>query len=425
MKRLNENADDDGIINPKWHAALNRMCADVVPLRRRPIPADQQSLPLIVNCVSTTTLLPPGGVYKLPLSAISRRLGPCAQYAPALFAALIVKLTDSTRKSTALVFASGKIVVVSGLTLNHTRYMSQMVRYIVEQVQCVMRDTNGAIQPRGSLVGRTVFRDCHIHNIVGHSFLGHRIDLQCMCTAAPSCCKWLPDLFPGLKCKIWLTAEHACVCRSKVKNETAPVADDPDLRLVLGRSGGGAKKSSCVCSVRVLIFDSGKIVLTGGRCVRDVNSVFFRIHELAPQFESKPQTKQQQLLPVLREDRFYQRLATMMVPSGTTGKNVKKADQKKLDMNESLANVFDNLDGASAPPPPKATAPPPTQRSSPFIRMALDGRLDDLRKWLTIDPTMADTELDDAGQTALQRINQVPLEERTLQQRQIIELLTL
>lgn len=401
-----------------WLEALERMCADVVPLKRRPIPADQQSLPLIVNCVSTTTLLPEcGGRYKLPLAAISLRLGPCAQYAPYLFAALIVKITDSTRKSTALVFASGKIVVVSGLTLNHTRYVSQIVRYIVEQVQCVMMAAEGgAVNPRGSLVGRTIFKDCHIHNIVGHSFLGHRIDLQKMCDAAPACCKWLPDLFPGLKCKIWLTSEHMCVCHSSVKREE--VHDDPDVRKVLG---GSAKQSSCVCSVRVLIFDTGKIVITGGRHVCDVNSVFFRIHELAPQFESHSGNNDK----VLREDRFYQRLANMMVPSGTTGKNVKKVDQKQLGTAEAMTAVFKNM-SVEQPAVATAAAAAAAQMAKcpPIIRMALDGRLDDLRKWLAIDPTQA-TDTDSDGRTALMRIKQIPLQDRTLQHKQIIELLQL
>jgi TATA-box binding protein (TBP) (component of TFIID and TFIIIB) len=395
----------------EWMAALERMCADVVPLKRRPIPADQQSLPLIVNCVSTTTLLPQwGGRYKLPLAAISLRLGPCAQYAPDLFAALIVKLTDSTRKSTALVFASGKIVVVSGLTLNHTRNVSQMVRYIVEQVQCVTCYVEGGpVNPRGSLVGCTIFQDCHIHNIVGHSYLGHRIDLQKMCDAAPACCKWLPDLFPGLKCKIWLTPEHMCVCL--VKKTVAK--DDPELCTILGKGSTG---QSCVCSVRVLIFDSGKIVITGGHHVRDVNSVFFRIHELAPQFQSRPANSR---LPVLREDRFYQRLATMMVPSGTTGKTVKKVDQKQLSSRESIVHVFDSLSSASSSVPSTTSS---TKRCPPIIRMALDGRVDELRKWLLIDPSQANT-VDDEGRTALMRIKQIPLLERTLQQRQVIELL--
>lgn len=73
-----------------------------------------------------------------------------------------------------------------------------------------------------------------------------------MCDAAPASCKWFPDFFPGLKCKIWLNAEHKCNCKKKKQ-----VIEDEDIAVIIG------KQNKCVCSVKVLIFDSGCMVITG------------------------------------------------------------------------------------------------------------------------------------------------------------------
>lgn len=167
------------------------LLSSIEPIRKRPVSDEARMLPKIVNLVSTVELLPQGKGYRLPLHAIARALA-CAQYAPVLFAANILKLTDSIGDCTPLVFASGKIVVVSGQTPHHTLYMSQLTRFILEQIQCAMRAEDGTINPCGSLVGRTIFRDCTIHNVVGHAELGCRINLQAMCEAAPSACKWVP-----------------------------------------------------------------------------------------------------------------------------------------------------------------------------------------------------------------------------------------
>ena len=241
-------------------------------------------LPTIENVVSTAMLLPKGGNYRLPLDALSRQLK-CSQYAPIQFAANIIKFTDSITDSTVLIFASGKIVVVASLTLQHTRYVSQLVRFVIEQVNCMVRDEHGRVF-EGNLMGRTVFEDCRIHNIVGSGNLHCKIDLQAMCDAAPLACKWFPDWFPGLKCKVWLTESHSCECSASsssfaLAKEEAPTDDDL-LPIILG------KQKKCICAVKLLVFDSGRIVITGARSIENVNNVYFRIKRLIVHF-----TKQQ------------------------------------------------------------------------------------------------------------------------------------
>ncbi len=404
-----------------WEDHLETMCRDVVPLKQ--IPYDQATAPpIIVNIVSTAILLPqrpdlPAEKrYKLPLDAISMRLG-CSQYAPVLFAANIIKFTDSTTNATALVFGSGKIVVVSGLSVNHTRYISQLIRVVIEQVSCMMiSEQDGKSVVKGSLLGRTVFQQCNIHNIVAHGDLGCRIDLQAMCDEAPACCKWYPDLFPGLKCKIWLTQEHRCVCKSSSGKHRTPATptqqqQDDDVSIVIG------KQNKCTCAVKVLIFDSGCIVVTGGRHVRDVNSVFFRIKHLAPQFKSGTGDA---LIP--KEDRFYQRLSAMMVPTGQTLKQVKQMARPELKPTEAIASV---LAGVSAVPAMAQINDAKKARMSggtPLMRMAEAGRVNDVRMTLEMDKQQAQ-ERDSEGRTTMDRLKLIPLQERTMQHKQIMDLL--
>jgi TATA-box binding protein (TBP) (component of TFIID and TFIIIB) len=391
----------------------------VVPLKQMPLdPATAP--PIIVNIVSTANLLPqtPDKRYKLPLDAISMRLG-CSQYAPVLFAANIIKLTDATTNATVLVFGSGKIVVVSGLSFNHTRYISQLIRVIIEQISCMMIAEDGTTIIKGSLVGRTIFQHCHIHNIVGHGDLGCRIDLQAMCDAAPACCKWYPDLFPGLKCKIWLNSEHRCACKAKMAQtiiktkENAAGEEDAELQVIFG------KQNKCVCAVKVLIFDSGCIVITGGRHVRDVNSVFFRIKQLAPQFKSGTGDS---VIP--KEDRFYQRLSAMMVPTGETLKQAKMLQRPEMKPSDAIASVLANTLASSSA---ASSVPGGVKRArlaggTPLMRMAESGRVNDVRMTLEMDKSQAN-EMDEDGRTPLDRLKLIPPQERTLQHKQIMELL--
>lgn len=345
------------------------------------------------------------------------RLG-CSQYAPVLFAANIIKFTDSTTNATALVFGSGKIVVVSGLSVNHTRYISQLIRVVIEQISCMMiSEEDGKSVVKGSLLGRTVFQQCNIHNIVAHGDLGCRIDLQAMCDEAPACCKWFPDLFPGLKCKIWLNQDHRCACKTGKRGPGTPgppatprrAGEEDEIAIVIG------KQNKCICAVKVLIFDSGCIVVTGGRHVSDVNSVFFRIKHLAPQFKSGNSDA-----PIPKEDRFYQRLSAMMVPTGNTLKQVKQMVRPELKPTEAIASVL-----AGIATPAVASAPLKKARlpgGTPLMRMAEAGRVNDVRMTLEMDSAQAE-ERDGEGRTTMERLKLIPIQERTLQHKQIMDLL--
>lgn len=396
MKRRDAEVEDGGEEEPKWYVYMRTLMDHIEPIRKRPATLESSQLPQIVNLVSTVELLPQGHGYKLPLHAIARAL-PCAQYAPVMFAANILKLSDSIGECTPLVFASGKIVVVSGQTPYHTLWMSQLTRYVIEQVQCAMRNPDtGEVNPCGSLVGRTTFKDCCIHNIVGHARLGCRINLQAMCEAAPGACKWVPDLFPGLKCRMWLTTSGRCECG----------------------------KPKCLCSIKVLVFDTGRIVITGGRSIRDVNSIYFRIRAIAPEFASG---NSDTVIP--REDRFYQRLSSMLVPTGLTGKEVERVAPGEMSEDEALATLFEHqakLSGGNIQQQQSIAAaepePPPPAGTTALMRMADAGRVEEIKFLLACEPDAA-LERDASGRNALQRLRLIPSAQRSPQQQAVIEVL--
>lgn len=178
--------------------SLSLSAKSVVPIRHKRLL--NSNAPIIENIVSTFDMLPQvfDKRYRLPLDSIASALR-CSQYAPVSFAACIIKLSDSITDSTALIFATGKIVIVASLSRDHALYVSQLVRFIVEQVQAVFL---GPPQRVDCLVGYTIFENCSIHNIVGKGDLNRKLDLQAMAEAAPLCCKYHPKDFPGLQCKV-------------------------------------------------------------------------------------------------------------------------------------------------------------------------------------------------------------------------------
>jgi TATA-box binding protein (TBP) (component of TFIID and TFIIIB) len=251
-----------------WEEALQKVKKDIIPIKKRPFP--YKDAPMIVNMVSTISILPQG--YKLPLQAIATMLGACSQFEPTQFAANIIKLTTSTSDVTVLIFSSGKLVLTATVTEMQTQYMAHIFRLLIEKVECCLLNEQGKVEI-GTLAGRTVFNNALTHNMVGHGDLGVRIDLRALRNANPDSVKWLPDGFPAAKCCVWLTEDNQCHCY--VKDE------DEDVRIVVPK----LLRKRCACTIKCLCFPTGRIVMTGGRSVQDINNVFYRMKLLAPHFE--------------------------------------------------------------------------------------------------------------------------------------------
>lgn len=252
-----------------WEHTLRTL--KVTPIRKRPFV--HKDAPVMVNMVSTVSILKKG--YKLPLQAIATAMSACSQFEPSQFAADIIQLTSSTSDVTVLVFSSGKLVLTATVTEVHTTYVLHVFRLIIENVQCVMRNEADGTIEMGTLAGRTVFENALTHNMVGHGDLGVNIDLRALRNANPNDVKWLPGGFPAAKCCVWLTEDNTCHCSLSERKQ-----DEDVLRVV-----PKLLHKRCACTIKCLCFPTGRIVMTGGRSVRDINNVFYRMKELAPHFE--------------------------------------------------------------------------------------------------------------------------------------------
>lgn len=387
----------------RWSSYLDSFSpSSIVPLMSRPFL--HKDAPQIVNMVSTVLILRQGEGYKLPLESISRVLSTCSQFTPSQFAANIVKISDCISACTSLIFRSGSIVVVSAATENHVRYVCQKFRRIIEQIECIMTEDSSAPPRVSTLSGRTIFKQCSICNIVGHSDLGMTIDLEALRDAAPEDCKYRPDNFPGLKCHIWLTESQECACNAAVKLED-------DAQKVL------KKQAKCSCSVKCLVFKTGRIVVIGGRSISDINSVFYRIKKIAPKYKEGT---------IPKNCNFYNAFASIMIKKKTE-KNPDEAVSSLLHQVHDMEPVVKNgkkrarLYPAHVPVPEKVYV---MSSLCPLIKFADAGRVEEVRVTLALDPKQVE-ERDSDGKNALDRLKSIPPDRRTKNHEEIIKLLSL
>jgi TATA-box binding protein (TBP) (component of TFIID and TFIIIB) len=392
--------------------------------------------PQIVNLVNTVQLLPQikdpvtgKPVYKLPLESISMILRSCSQFAPRQFAANVLRLKDNITDTTSLIFRSGKIVTVRNLSENHTTYVSQLFRIVIERVRAMMRDPDTGRVFCGTLEGRCTFDTCSIRNVVGSGDLGIQVDLPKLKCAAPHYCKYEPAIFPGLKFRVWTPASQKCVCAMSFDQQADDDDDDDDEDEAAIAEVVVDLKTKCICVVKCLIFDSGKLVITGGKSVQVVYDVFQRIKRLAVQFEDKEDNT------VPREKRFRHRLSRMMINAGileaeaatTTGskgsggKRARQQQQKGrpvleriLNEDEALAAVLVGLTDFKPNQTFKKAKRNPKHMDvsvTPLMRMVDRGRLKNVITLLSMDPQQA-FDKDGNGHTALDRLRAAPVHER-------------
>ena len=374
----------------------------VIPLKDQiPVHTD---LPVIVNIVATVKLLPDEEKYKFPLEAIAKVCTGFSQFAPCKFAADILRLEDSTTDTTALVFRSGKIVIVSGVTIEHVRYCIQVFRSIIEKIECVMLDEQGRIVIE-TLQGKTMFNGCKIHNIVGNGDLDQRVDLKALRDAAPDVVKWEPDIFPGAKCTVFLTKSRTCECRCECNGGTAPC-------MKRAKKKCPKPEEKCRCTCRTLIFDSGKVVVTGGQSIPDVNQVFFFIKNLARDYvdteDSVP--KEQRFahrFGKILQNGYGQKLAEPKVKKRKKKQktNSVEEDNRLLEADEAMALVV--MEGGTKDnmiTHKRLRYHGDYDKSvTPFMKACDLGQYENVKTLLELDPSMAKVK-DSAGRTALDRL---------------------
>lgn len=227
----------------------------------------------ITNVVSTVNLLDRGE--KLALETIATYLGGMAKFQKKRFAAIVLRIKDAVSTTTCLVFRSGKLVVVGAVSWFHALLACHMYRLYIEQVAAPYLDSVTKRIVLSDLKGRTKFEKWGIWNVVASTNSGVRPDLKALTEMLTDVTAWNPELFPGLKLLVWLTTKMKCKCIRRKKN------------------------GSCVCNARALIFDSGKVVMTGCKRMEDITLTRKRIQNLLSDevFQDKAE-------PLPRNERF-------------------------------------------------------------------------------------------------------------------------
>lgn len=174
-------------------------------------------VPILQNVVATVNLN-----CKLDLKNIALHARN-AEYNPKRFAAVIMRIRDP--KTTALIFASGKMVVTGAKSEKASKIASQRYAKIIHK-----------------LGFNAQFTEFKIQNIVSSCDLKFCIKLESLAYAHSNYCSYEPELFPGLI-----------------------------YRMVKPK-------------IVLLIFVSGKIVLTGAKVREDIYQAFENIYPVLTQY---------------------------------------------------------------------------------------------------------------------------------------------
>jgi transcription initiation factor TFIID TATA-box-binding protein len=147
-----------------------------------------------------------------------------AEYNPKRFAAVIMRIREP--KSTALIFASGKMVCTGAKSEQEARLAARKYARILQKLQFAVQ-----------------FKEFKVQNMVGSCDVRFPIRLEGLASSHAVFCSYEPELFPGL-----------------IYRMQAP-------KIVL------------------LIFVSGKVVLTGAKKREDIYTAFENIYPVLQQFK--------------------------------------------------------------------------------------------------------------------------------------------
>ncbi|XP_066337722.1 TATA-box-binding protein 1-like [Miscanthus floridulus] len=177
-------------------------------------------VPTLQNIVSTVNLDCQLDLQQIANSARN------AEYNPKRFAAVIMRIRDP--KTTALVFASGKLVCTGAKSEDHSKLAARKFARIVQKLGFPAR-----------------FKDFKIQNIVGSCDVKFPIRLEGLALASGTFANYEPEIFPGL---VYRMVEPKIV---------------------------------------ILVFVSGKIVLTGAKVREEIYTAFENIYPMLVQFRKR------------------------------------------------------------------------------------------------------------------------------------------
>lgn len=176
-------------------------------------------VPVLQNIVATVNL-----ETRLELKTIALHARN-AEYNPKRFAAVIMRIRDP--KTTALIFASGKMVVTGAKSEEQSRFAARKYARIIQKLG----------------FHSAKFTEFKIQNIVGSCDVKFPIRLEGLANAHSTFANYEPELFPGLIYRM------------------------VDPKIVL------------------LIFVSGKVVLTGAKTRQQIYDAFEKIHPVLTTFK--------------------------------------------------------------------------------------------------------------------------------------------
>lgn len=147
-----------------------------------------------------------------------------AEYNPKRFAAVIMRIRSP--RTTALIFSSGKMVCTGAKSEDDSRLAARKYARIIQKLGFAAK-----------------FMDFKIQNIVGSIDVGFCLRLECFHTCHSQFCSYEPELFPGLIYRL----------------------HEPKVVL--------------------LIFVSGKVVITGAKLRSEINEAFEKIYPILKNFK--------------------------------------------------------------------------------------------------------------------------------------------
>lgn len=198
-----------------------------------------------VNVVSSVELLPEGYSFSLE-NIIAHNYRGFIKCDPKNFCGVTIRFTDSICPVTHNLFRSGKLNTVGAKTIQHARYSAQVVRQYLSRINGIYIGPDGKLVYR-NLIQNTVFLNCRTVLLTAVYNLCKKPNLSHISSIAQDIARWDPDTFPGLMFLAWLKPRQSCTCK-KIK-----------------------KKTGCNCTIRFIIYESGKIVITGGNTTQSVS----------------------------------------------------------------------------------------------------------------------------------------------------------
>lgn len=174
-------------------------------------------IPILQNIVATTNLTVPLDLKKISVKARN------AEYNPKRFVAVIMRIREP--KTTALVFASGKMVVTGAKSESDAKLASRRYARIIQMLDFPVK-----------------FREFKVQNVVASCGVNFPVRLETLCLAHSNFCHYEPELFPGLV-----------------------------YRMINPK-------------VVILIFVSGKLILTGAKTRSEIYQAFENIYPVLQEF---------------------------------------------------------------------------------------------------------------------------------------------